>query len=112
MFNLANAEISPKDLKRRIDAGEALPIIDVREDHELAICKLPGGITHIPMGQLQARLSELESMKDKEIVVYCRSGGRSGQCVQYMRSKGFKALNLKGGILAWSVEVDPTVPKY
>jgi adenylyltransferase/sulfurtransferase len=64
------------------------------------------------MGQLQARLAELEPHKDKEIVVYCRSGGRSGQCVKFMRAQGYNAVNLAGGTLAWSDQVDPSVAKY
>lgn len=111
MVNIANAEISPKELKRRLDAGEKLPLVDVREDHELAICKLPDNI-HIPMNQLPVRMTELEKFKGQDIIVYCRSGGRSGQCVQYLRNAGFNAINLTGGILAWSDDVDPTFTKY
>ncbi len=111
MVNIANAEISPIELKRRLDGGEKLPLVDVREEHELAISKLPENI-HIPMGQLPVRFAELEQFKGDEIVVYCRSGGRSGQCVQFLRSKGFNAVNLTGGILAWSDDVDSTITKY
>jgi rhodanese-related sulfurtransferase len=111
MHDTANAEISCTELKRRLDAGDKLLVLDVRENDELTICKLPN-IEHIPMGQLQARLSELEPHKDKEIIVYCRSGGRSGQSVQFMRKQGYNALNLVGGILAWSDQVDASVAKY
>ena len=106
------AEITPKELKQRLDKGEQLIILDIREPMELAICKLEN-IRHIPMGDLPQRLNELDAYKDRDIVVYCRSGGRSGQCVYYMRQHGFKrALNLTGGILAWSDDVDSTVQKY
>ena len=111
MFGIGNTEIAPKELKRRLDGGEKLPVLDVREDKELAICKLEDTM-HIPMGELQARIAELEPYKGQEIVVMCRSGGRSGQCVQYMRKLGFNAVNLTGGILAWADDVDPTVAKY
>jgi len=111
VHDLANAEITPAELKRRLDAGDKLPILDVREDHELEICKL-ANTEHIPMGQLQARINELEQYKGQDIIVYCRSGGRSGKCVQYMRKNGFNAINLTGGILAWSDQVDPSVAKY
>jgi adenylyltransferase/sulfurtransferase len=111
MVDIIKSEITPTELKRRLDAGEQIPLIDVREDRELAICKLPN-LVHIPMGQLQARIDELNEYKDKEVVVYCRSGGRSHQCAMYMRRMGFKALNLVGGILAWSTEVDPSLAKY
>ena len=105
------AEITPLDLKKRLDKGDKLPLLDVREAPELAICQLPGNV-HIPMSQLQARIDELDSYKQNDIVVYCRSGGRSAQCVQYMRRLGYKAINLAGGILAWSDQVDPSVVKY
>ena len=111
MTETAYAEITPADLKKRLDSGEKLPLVDVREPHELAICQLPGNV-HIPMGELQARIDELASYKPSDIIIYCRSGGRSAQCVQFMRRLGFKAINLAGGILAWSDDVDPTVVKY
>lgn len=111
-FAKTKAEITPKELKQRLDKGEDLVILDIREAQELAICKL-NNTKHIPMGELAQRLNELESYKDRDIVVYCRSGGRSGQCVHYMKQHGFDgALNLVGGILAWSDDIDPTVRKY
>ena len=102
-------EITPKELKARLDKGDDLFILDVREPHEYRICNLKG--TLIPLGELPRRVHELDS--SREIVAHCRSGKRSGEAVDFLRKAGFKKiLNLKGGILAWSDEVDPTVPKY
>lgn len=105
------AEITPVDLKKKLDSGAGTTILDIREPHELEICKLDG-VIHIPMGQLAQRVGELDGYKDRELVVYCRSGGRSARCVQFLRQHGFNALNLAGGILRWSEEVDPTVTQY
>jgi adenylyltransferase/sulfurtransferase len=111
MFGINSSAITPKELKKRLDSGENVPVLDVREPHELAICKLDD-VLHIPMSQLQERLTELEPYRGQDIVVLCRSGARSSQCVQFMRQQGYRAINLKGGILAWSDDVDPTVTKY
>ena len=103
------AEITPRELKARLDRGDDLFILDVREPHEYQICNLTG--TLIPLGDLPKRVSELDS--SREIVAHCRSGVRSANAVEFLRQAGFKKLwNLKGGILAWSDEVDPSVPKY
>lgn len=108
----ANLEISVKELKQRLDKGEDLLLLDIREGHELDIAKLNHN-KHIPMGELSARVGELEVFKSRDIVVMCRSGGRSMRCVQFLRSKGFdSAINLAGGILAWSDEIDNSIPKY
>jgi molybdopterin/thiamine biosynthesis adenylyltransferase/rhodanese-related sulfurtransferase len=102
-------EIQPEELKRRLDAGEDLFILDVREPHEYSICNLRGHL--IPLGELPQRVHELDS--SREIVAHCRSGVRSGKAVEFLRQAGFrKVLNLAGGILAWSDKVDPSVPKY
>jgi rhodanese-related sulfurtransferase len=102
-------EISPRDLKTRLDRGDDLFILDVREPHEYQICNLGGHL--IPLGDLSRRVNELDS--SREIVAHCRSGKRSAEAVEFLRKAGFrKVLNLKGGILAWSDEVDPAVPKY
>ena len=106
------AEITPVDLKSRLDKGDQIILLDVREPHELEICSLPNPV-HIPLGQLPGRLPELEAHKAEEIVVYCRSGGRSERAAMFMTDNGFnKVLNLKGGILAWSDQVDPSIEKY
>jgi len=102
-------EIQPEDLKRRLDAGEDLFILDVREPHEYQICNLGGYL--IPLGELPKRVHELDS--SREIVAHCRSGVRSGKAVDFLRQAGFKKVrNLTGGILAWSDKVDSSVPKY
>ncbi|MGB8524731.1 MAG: molybdopterin-synthase adenylyltransferase MoeB [Candidatus Acidiferrales bacterium] len=102
-------EISPRELKARLDRGDDLFVLDVREPHEYQICNL-GGLL-IPLGDLSRRVNELDS--SREIVAHCRSGKRSAEAVEFLRSAGFrKVLNLKGGILAWSDEVDASVPKY
>jgi molybdopterin/thiamine biosynthesis adenylyltransferase/rhodanese-related sulfurtransferase len=102
-------EISPRELKARLDRSDDLLILDVREPHEYQICNLGGHL--IPLGELSRRVNELDS--SREIVAHCRSGKRSAEAVEFLRSAGFrKVLNLKGGILAWSDEVDASVPKY
>ena len=106
---LSVPELEPEELKRRLDAGEEIFILDVREPHEYQICHLNG--TLIPLGDLPRRVSELDSART--IVAHCRSGKRSADAVDFLRKAGFrKVWNLKGGILAWSDKVDPRVPKY
>jgi sulfur-carrier protein adenylyltransferase/sulfurtransferase len=102
-------EITPRELKARLDRGDDLFILDVREPHEYQISNLGGYL--LPLGDLSRRVNELDS--SREIVAHCRSGKRSREATEFLRKAGFrKVLNLKGGILAWSDEVDPTVPKY
>ena len=102
-------EITPRELKARLDRGDNLFVLDVREPHEYQICNIGGYL--IPLGDLSKRVSELDS--SREIVAHCRSGKRSAEASEFLRQSGFrKVLNLKGGILAWSDEVDPSVPKY
>ncbi len=102
-------EMTPRELKTRLDRGDDLYILDVREPHEYQICNLNGHL--IPLGELSRRVNELDS--SREIVAHCRSGKRSAEAVDFLRKAGFRKIwNLKGGILAWSDEVDPTVPKY
>src|SRR5215510_11494528 len=102
-------EITPRELKSRLDNGDDLFILDVREPHEYQICNLKGQL--IPLGELPRRVHELDS--SREIVAHCRSGKRSAEAVDFLKKAGFRKIhNLKGGILAWSDEVDPSVPKY
>jgi adenylyltransferase/sulfurtransferase len=102
-------EITPRELKARLDRGDDLFVLDVREPHEYQICQIGGYL--IPLGELPRRVHELDS--SREIVAHCRSGKRSADAVTFLRQAGFKKIwNLKGGILAWSDEVDPKVPKY
>lgn len=105
-----NNEIDPVELKARLDRNEQVFVLDVREPHEYQICSIPGS-TLIPLGQLPARVGELNPADD--IVVHCKSGMRSAKAVDFLKKSGFTTVkNLKGGILAWSDKVDPTVPKY
>jgi sulfur-carrier protein adenylyltransferase/sulfurtransferase len=103
-------EITPVELKQMMDEGRDFRLVDVREPHEFDICRIPGSVL-IPLGDVPARMNELDSAQ--EIVVHCRSGARSARAVEFLRKAGFSRIhNLKGGILAWSDQVDPSVPKY
>ena len=104
-------EITPAELKQRLDKGDDIQIVDVREDNEVAIGRIPNSI-HIPLGQILARMNEIDP--SRETVVHCKMGGRSARAIDVMQRTGFqgKLINLKGGILRWSDEVDPSVPKY
>ena len=107
---MAVKEVSVQELKRRLDAGEKFQLLDVREPWEVAIASLPGS-TLIPLGQLSERLAELQS--DSDIIVMCRSGGRSRRATEMLNAGGFdRAANLSGGISAWADEIDPTLPTY
>jgi adenylyltransferase/sulfurtransferase len=102
-------EIEPRELSARLRRGDDVFILDVREPHEYQICNLRGHL--IPLGELPRRAHELDS--SREIVAHCRSGKRSAEAVEFLRKAGFRKIwNLKGGILAWSDQVDPSVPKY
>jgi molybdopterin/thiamine biosynthesis adenylyltransferase/rhodanese-related sulfurtransferase len=102
-------EITAREVKARLDHGDDLFILDVREPHEYQICNLNGKL--IPLGELPRRVHELDS--SREMVVHCRSGKRSAEAIQFLQKAGFKKLwNLKGGVLAWADEVDPSMPKY
>jgi rhodanese-related sulfurtransferase len=103
-------EITAAELAARRDAGEEPLVLDVREAWELEIARLAGA-RHIPMNEIPARLGELDPQA--EVIVLCRSGGRSMQVAQFLERRGFRdAVNLAGGILAWSRDVDPTICVY
>lgn len=104
-------EITATELKQRLDKGDDIQIVDVREDNEFAFNRIPNSV-HIPLGQVLARKDEIDP--NRETVVHCKMGGRSARAIDALQRSGFtgKLANLKGGILAWSDEVDPTVPKY
>jgi len=103
-------EISATELKAKIDRGDKFTLIDVREPHEYAIGKIPGSKL-VPLATLTERLHEFDTADD--IVLQCKSGGRSARALATMKGAGFKKLkNLVGGITAWSNDVDQTVPKY
>ncbi len=101
------SDISVKELKELMDAGIAPKIIDVREIHEFETDHIDA--ENIPMGEIPGRLAELEQYKNKDLILCCRSGGRSGNITNYLRSQGFNcARNLTGGMLAWQAQIDPT----
>jgi len=102
-------DIDPTEVKAKIDRGDKFVLIDVREPHEYQICNIAFAKL-IPLGQLSQHLSELDP--STEIVAHCKSGMRSAKAVDLLKKNGFHARNMKGGILAWSDKVDPSVPKY
>lgn len=105
-------EIMPADLKARLDRGDVPLLVDVREHFERRIADLPEhGQLRIPTGEVLARMAEIQG--DRDVVVYCRSGSRSEWAVRLLRDRGVSgAVNLKGGILAWRRDVDPTLQAY
>jgi adenylyltransferase/sulfurtransferase len=106
---VTTSEMQVEELKQRLDRGDDLFILDVREPHEYQICNIGGHL--IPLGDLPRRVNELDT--SKEIVAHCRSGVRSAKAVNFLRQAGFKKVhNLAGGILAWADRVDPSMPKY
>ena len=103
-------EITPEELKQRLDAGDKVFILDVRNPPEYEICRIAGS-TLIPLPTLPQRLDELD--RSRELIVHCKSGMRSQQAIGILRQAGFTNLkNLKGGILAWADKVDPSLTKY
>ena len=102
-------DITVEELKKRLDRGDDLFVLDVREPHEYQICNIGGYL--IPLNDLPKRVSELDS--SREIVVHCKMGGRSAKAADFLRQSGFtKVHNLAGGITAWAERIDPKVPKY
>ena len=102
-------QITVKELKRRIDAGEDVQLIDVREPYEYQIAQIGGKL--IPQNDVPQRLAEID--RNREVVVHCRSGARSQRIAEFLVQSGYpKVANLAGGILAWSDEIDPRVQKY
>jgi rhodanese-related sulfurtransferase len=104
-------ELTPRQFLDRCSAGDAMTLVDVREDWETQLAPVPSPHLHIPMGQITQRLSELDPQGTT--VVICRSGGRSLQVAQLLSARGFGSVfNLAGGILAWSRDIDPKIPQY
>jgi len=104
-------EITPQEFLERRAGGADMTLLDVREDWETALAPVPADLKHIPMGQVADRLGELDPQR--ETVVICRSGGRSLQVARFLAGQGFASVyNLAGGILAWSRDVDPRIPRY
>jgi adenylyltransferase/sulfurtransferase len=104
-------EITATELKQRLDRGDDVQIIDVREPNEYDIARIPGSKL-IPLGQVVNRQDEIN--EERETVVHCKGGVRSAKAIEALTRSGFKGhlVNLKGGITAWSNDVDPSVPKY
>ncbi len=118
-------ELTPTEFEARRKAGNAAVLLDVREDWELAVASIPGSVSgaesagpgsgpqvvHVPMGQVAQRIAELDPLR--ETVVMCRSGRRSMEVARFLQRSGFQSVsNLTGGILAWSRELDPSIPEY
>jgi rhodanese-related sulfurtransferase len=102
-------ELSVQQLKERLDRGEDVFLLDVREPFEAEIANLSGLL--IPLGELPARFNELDSTR--EIIVYCHHGNRSRYAAEFLQRQGFGSVkNLTGGIDAWSIQIEPTKPRY
>jgi adenylyltransferase/sulfurtransferase len=103
-------QITPEELKARMDRREAPLLLDVRDDWETKLCRLDNAI-HIPIDEIEARADELDP--DEDLVVYCHQGVRSGAVAEYLRQRGFKnAKNLAGGLDLWARTVDPSMRRY
>ena len=104
-------EISATELKRLLDEGKDIQLIDVRQPDENAFARIPGAKL-IPLGEIIRRMDEIDPTR--ETVIHCKMGGRSARAIEALRHAGFSGdlKNLRGGITAWSNEVDPKVPKY
>jgi rhodanese-related sulfurtransferase len=105
-------EITPTELKQRLDRNDSIVLVDVREPHEYAIADLPEvGQKRIPMREFATRVGELDP--GAELVLYCRSGARSGRLAAHLMAQGFdRVWNLKGGVLKWREDVDPSLQSY
>ena len=103
-------EITATELKERMDNGD-VQLIDVRQPDEFAFAKIEGAKL-IPLGEIVSRMDELD--ENREIILHCKAGGRSAQAIEMLKNAGFpgELKNLKGGITAWSNDVDPKIPKY
>jgi rhodanese-related sulfurtransferase len=107
---MSELEILPRDVKQRLDQGEKLLLVDVREPQEYAICHIEGSVL-IPMGTIPANLQKLDT--DDDVICFCHHGMRSMDVANWLRSQGVKsAKSMAGGIDRWSVEIDPKVPRY
>ena len=107
---MAVPDLSPQEVNRRLDAGEPLRLLDVREPWECAIASLAGSI-HIPMGEIVARWQELDAASP--LIVVCKAGSRSLRVAQFLSARGFgQVANLSGGIDAWTRDIDPSLASY
>ncbi len=102
-------EITVIELKKLKDSNANFQLLDIREAHELDICEIGG--EHIPMGAVLDNINRIS--KDKQVIIHCRSGARSGAICKTLEANGFNNVyNLKGGIIAWANEIDPSMTKY
>ncbi|HXR33253.1 MAG TPA: rhodanese-like domain-containing protein [Verrucomicrobiae bacterium] len=107
---MTDLEITPRQVKERLDRGEKLILVDVREPHEHALCRIEGALL-IPMGTIPANLQKLDA--DEDVICFCHHGMRSLDVANWLRHQGVKsATSLAGGIDRWSTEIDPRVPRY
>ena len=106
-------EVDPREVRKRLDSGETLHLIDVREPHEFAQAKIEGA-SLIPMRSVPGELQDLEARADQGmLIVYCHHGVRSLNVVNWLREQGIEACqSMSGGIDAWSLQIDPSVPRY
>jgi rhodanese-related sulfurtransferase len=107
---MTDLEITPRQVKDRLDRGEKLFLVDVREPHEHAFCRIEGAVL-IPMGTIPANLQKLDA--DEDVICFCHHGMRSLDVANWLRQQGVpSAKSMAGGIERWSTEIDPTVPRY
>jgi adenylyltransferase/sulfurtransferase len=107
---MTDLEITPLEVKHRLDRGEKLLLVDVREPHEHALCQIEGAVL-IPMGSIPANLQKLDT--DDDVICFCHHGMRSLDVANWLRSCGVSsAKSMSGGIDRWSTEIDPKVPRY
>jgi len=99
-----------EELKSLLDAGTPCCVLDVREARELEVAAFPFDVLHVPMNEVPARLAEIPA--DRPVVCACRSGARSARVAHFLKAQGRDAVNLDGGILAWSARIDPSIPQY
>lgn len=105
-------EIDVRSVKVLLDGGEDFLLLDCREQDEFKLARIDGSQL-IPMREIPARIAELEPFREKRIVIHCHHGGRSSRVTDWLRQQGFaSAQNMTGGIDAWTLEIDPTVPRY
>jgi rhodanese-related sulfurtransferase len=111
LTNMLPMEVDVRTVKQMLEGGEKFTLLDCREPSEVATAKIPGS-THIAMREIPTRIGELGA-KENRIIVHCHHGGRSMRVTQFLRQQGYEAVqNMAGGIDAWSLEVDPAVPRY
>lgn len=107
-----SSDLSPTEVKKKLDDASPIILVDVREPQEIEICSIDGA-KHIPMGEIHERYKEISDNPEAEIIVFCHHGGRSMQVMHQLWGLGYQnCKNMAGGIHAWSLDVDPGVPRY